>query len=249
MENLVSLYHGKEARVKTWDIWRGFGYSHHRYLKEIVTKHKQLFEEKGSLFSVAGDTLNKKVKGRPDESYFLNERQFMLLVMLSKNTVESIDLKNRIENEFFRMRQALSQFTNNRKNEDWQNVRKDGKAVYLQKRDTIKSFVDYATEQGSKSADMYYANLAKMENAALFIFEQKYPNLREVMSIKQLMQVATADQIIEKALEDGMNQKMHYKDIYPLAKDRIIQFSNIIGKSMITEFLAIEKQDSLKVSS
>ena len=49
------------------------------------------------------------------------------------------------------------------------------------------------------------------------------------------MQVATADQVIEKALQDGMNDKLLYKDIYVLAKERVIAFSNIIGKSLVIE--------------
>jgi Rha family phage regulatory protein len=116
-------------------------------------------------------------------------------------------------------------------------LRKDSKVVYLQKTDVIKQFVNYATEQGSKSANMYYQNLAKMENKALFLIEQKYPNVREVLHIRQLMAVSAADQIVEKALSDGMDKKLPYKDIYELAKDRVIQFAGIIGKSQVIEML------------
>ena len=245
MENLVNLYNGKIPVVRTWDIWQGFGYKRHDYLKTVVLKNRSSFEEFGQVFMAIVDGINKREKGRPDESFLLNEEQFTLLVTLAKNTPEAVELKIRVVKEFFRMRTALAQTVSNRKNEDWKNTRKDGKQVYFQKTDSIKAFVDYAIEQGSKSAKMYYANLAKMENAALFIFEQKYPNLREVMSIRQLMQVATADQIIEKALADGMVQKLHYKDIYLLAKDRVIQFSNIIGKSQVIALLENNKQDLL----
>ena len=235
MEQLVSLYQGKEARVKTWDIWQGFGYSEHRTFKNLITKNKALFEEKGELINVSPDTKNKG-KGRPDESYFLNERQFVLLVMLSKNTPESIELKNRIENEFDRMRRQLAKLTSQRQTIDWQTARQDGKAIYHQKTDVLKLFVDYATAQGSKSAGMYYQSIAKMENAALFMLEQKFKNVREFLNVRQLQQVAIADQIVEKALQDGMDQKLDYHDIYSLAKDRVIQFSNIIGKSLVIEF-------------
>lgn len=242
MENLIELYHGKEPRVKTWDLWKGFGYSHHRYLKEIVTRNIELFEERGNLFSVAPATSNKKAKGRPDESYFLNERQFMLLIMLSKNTPESIELKSRVEKEFERMRKTLASLATQKQSIDWQTARQDGKAIYHQKTDVIKQFVDYATGQGSQSANMYYTSIAKMENSALFFVEQKYPNMREVMNIRQLQQVAIADQIVEKALQDGMNDNLHYKDIYKLAKERIIQFSEIIGKSQVIALLEQTKQ-------
>ena len=50
------------------------------------------------------------------------------------------------------------------------------------------------------------------------------------------MQVATADDVIEKALMDGMNDEMPYKDIFKLAKNRIINYASIIGQSRILEF-------------
>ncbi|GAG26946.1 unnamed protein product, partial [marine sediment metagenome] len=105
--------------------------------------------------------------------------------------------------------------------------------AYKQKTDIIKMFVDYATNQGSKSATMYYSNLARMENKALFFIEQKYKNLRDILTIKQLMQACTADDVIEKALIDGMNDGLPYADIFQLAKSRIAAFAQIIGKSQV----------------
>lgn len=61
-----------------------------------------------------------------------------------------------------------------------------------------------------------------------------------------MLKVATADQIIEKALEDGMEQKLDYHDIYQLAKERVIQFSNIIGKSQVIALLEQDKQLNLE---
>lgn len=241
MNDLVKLYNGKEPRISTFLIFAHFGYKEHRALKKVIFKNRVKFEKKGALIS-ATTVADIASKGRPDESYLLNERQFVLLVMLAKNTPESIELKDRIETEFYNMRLRLANLSSMRKSEEWVNTRKDGKAVYFQKTDVIKSFVDYATEQGSKSASLYYVNIAKMENKALFFIEQKYPNVREVLNIRQLMQVATADQIIEKALSDGMNENMDYKEIYQMAKNRVIQFSEILGKSMVIEMIDNNKK-------
>jgi hypothetical protein len=244
MGALVALYAGKEGRVKTWDLWQGFGYKEHRTLKRIISENLSEFESRGLVISASTDAETKKGKGRPDESYFLNERQFILLVMLAKNTPESVQLKSRVEVEFHKMRLQLAKMAV--KAPDWQQVRQDGKAVYHQKTDIIKSFAEYATEQGSQSAKMYYKNLATMENKALFLFEQKFKNTREMLNIRQLMQVSTADQIIEKALQDGMDKNLDYHDIYQLAKERVIQFSAIIGKSQVMALLEQDKQVSLE---
>jgi hypothetical protein len=154
-------------------------------------------------------------------------------VLLAKNSPESVKLKIRVCKEFKRLKKTIALLASQRTNEEWKLERSKSKQTYLQKSDTVKIFVDYCTEAGSKSAKMYYVNLAKMENKALFIFEQKFKNMREVLNIRQLMQVGVADQIIEKVLKEGMEESMDYHDIFKLAKQRVIQFSEIIGQSPI----------------
>ena len=51
------------------------------------------------------------------------------------------------------------------------------------------------------------------------------------------MQVSTCDQVIEKALQDGMDRDLHYRDIYKLAKERVIAFAEIIGKSPVLDLM------------
>lgn len=218
--------------VSTFDLFKRMGYSEHRNLKETIDAHIDAFNEFGVL---RFETVKPKGEkgGRPVKCYLLNEDQFTFLAMLMKNTKEVVLLKAKIAKEFIRMRQTLANLVAQQKDPNWQNVRADGKAVYLQKTDIIKQFVEYATAQGSQSANKYYVNLATMENKALFFIEAKYKNLREIMTIKQLMQVATADDVIEKALKEGMDSGMNYKDIYQLARERVIAFANIIGKSHV----------------
>ena len=218
--------------VSTFDLFKRMGYSEHRNLKETIDANIDAFNEFGVM---RFETVKPKGEkgGRPVKCYLLNEDQFTFLAMLMKNTKEVVALKAKIAKEFIRMRQTLANLVAQQRDPNWQNVRADGKAVYLQKTDVIKQFVDYATAQGSESASKYYMSLAKMENQALFFIEAKYKNLREIMTIKQLMQVATADDVIEKALKEGMDAKMHYKEIYQLAKERVISFANIIGKSHV----------------
>jgi len=218
--------------ISTFDLYEKMGYKEHRMLKRVIADNISAFSEYG-LLQLERQKLDGENGGRPTESYLLNEDQFILLVLLAKNTKESVDLKIRVSREFKRMKQTISNLVSQRQDPNWQNVRADGKAVYLQKTDIIKQFVEYAESQGSKSARMYYVKLAQMENQALFFIEAKYKNLREIMTIKQLMQVATADDVIEKAIKEGMDNKLHYKDIFQLAKERVIAFANIIGKSHV----------------
>lgn len=54
-----------------------------------------------------------------------------------------------------------------------------------------------------------------------------------MLDMRQLMVVSVADNIVSRALKEGMECEMHYKDIYKLAKDRIENFSKINGQSNV----------------
>jgi len=43
-----------------------------------------------------------------------------------------------------------------------------------------------------------------------------------------LHNLLSAEQVARKALLDGMNTKLHYKDIYQLAKQRVFQLADIM---------------------
>ena len=185
-----------------------------------------------------GDTSNLEIakfdtRGRPGEEYLLNEQQVTFLIALMRNSPKVVKFKKTLVKAFFEQRRIISRLVYQRENPNWQDARKDGKVIYRQKTGVIKQFVDYAVAQGSQNAPRYYANLAKMENSALFFFEQKYRNMREVLTIRQLMQVATADGVVDKALKEGMERNLPYKECFLLAKERVIAFAEIIGRSPV----------------
>ncbi len=222
-------------RSGTWIIAQGFERDHFKVLR-LVEKYKDRFirlENKRLSKSLITRRVPAKKAGRPVDEIMLNEQQAIFLGTLFRNTDAVLDFKERLAKEFVEQKNWIANSIQQRQDPGWQDVRRDGKLVYRQKTDIIKKFVEYATAQGSKNAHRYYANIAKMENSALFFFEQRFKNIREVLTIKQLMQVSTADDVIEKALQDGMDSQLHYKDCYLLAKSRIIAFAEIIGKSPV----------------
>lgn len=235
MDDLVKFIN-EVPLVSTFDLFEKMGYKEHRMLKKVVIDHIDAFNDLGfrqlELTKVIANT-----GGRPVKTFLLNEDHFILLVILAKNTPESVQLKIRVSKEFKRLRAVVAALVAQRDNPGWQNVRADGKIAYKQKTDVIKQFVEYVEASGSKSSTRYFGNLARMENAALFIIDQKYKNLREILTIKQLMQAATADDVIEKALLEGMEKEMDYHDIFQLAKERVISFAEIIGKSPVQNLL------------
>ena len=224
-----------EPRSGTWVIAQGFNRGHHDVIK-LIKKHQDRFfrlENKRNLNQFILRRVPAKKAGRPIDEIMLNEQQSIFLGTLFRNTEKVLDFKERLAGEFVRQRVWITNAIQQQKNPDWQNVRRDGKIVYKQKTSIIKDFVEYATMQGSKSAKRYYCNLANMENSALFFLEQRFKNIRSILTIKQLMQISTADDVIEKALKEGMDQGLHYRSCYRLAKSRVAAFTEIIGKSPV----------------
>ena len=204
----------------------------HRAVMVLVDKYKTNLEEFGTFaFEM------RKSKGRPVRIAWLNEGQFVFLVTLMRNSDVVIQFKQELTKEFFKQRKVIAQLLAQRQNAEWLEERSRGKLSRRQETDSIKEFVEYAKAQGSESAKFYYPLITNMENKALFILEQRYPNVREVLSGQQLQIIAIADLTVKRALENGMEQKMPYREIYEMAKSRIMEFAELVGQSPVPKGL------------
>jgi phage regulator Rha-like protein len=216
--------------VSTLDMWEGLDVKH-KAIIDLIRKYESMFSELGTL---AFQKL--KSGGRPTPFCFLNEEQATFLITLMKNSEVVVKFKLKLTKEFYRMKKVLSDIASQQQNALWLETRNAGKIKRREETDTIKKFVEYAVAQGSQNAERYYSNISTMQNKALFFYEQKFKNLRDVLNLNQLAIVICADGIVSKAIEDGMEQKLHYKDIYKLSKKRIESFAEIHGKTLIPAF-------------
>jgi phage regulator Rha-like protein len=237
MKGLVMLIN--ERPLTTSIIISGGVNNLHKNVILLIERHKKRIERFGVL-PIQTDKPEKGSKGgRPKKYYLLNEEQATFLISLMDNSEDVLNFKENLVREFFRYRKQSLILSINKANEIWLDERKNIKQVRKSTTDTIKRFVEYAKEQGSSNADRYYCNITKMENKALFVIETKYKNIRDILNLKQLSELKQADEIIEKALDDGMNEKMYYKDIFKLAKKRVTIFSELKGRSIIPELMQI----------
>lgn len=184
--------------------------------------------------------------GRAIINYLLTEEQALILVSLMKNSDEVIRFKVKLVKAFIKYRKIAHSIAIEKNNAQYQLERLDSKAVRKECTDTIKEFVEYAIKQGSKSAAMYYVNISKMELKHLFLLEQKFPNAREVMSMKQLSLIKMADEAVRLSLEDGMKEGRQYKEIYQLAKQKIEALSQIFPPSPLPMLLSDLSKECIK---
>lgn len=232
VEKLVAL-HNEEPRVSTFDIFKDLGYSEHRLLKKIVTDHGDKFKTFGLIQLELHKPKKGSKGGRPDKSFLLNEDQFTLLIMLCKNNPKTVDLKVKIARQFVQMKKMLIKIKTQQQNASWIENRKSGKISRNAETDIIKEFIEYAKEQGSTSPDRYYGNFTRMENASLFIITQKFKNIRDILDGQQLAVISACDQIVSKAIRDGMMEEMFYKDIFQEAKKDVLKFVGLIGTTYV----------------
>ena len=131
------------------------------------------------------------------------------------------------------MKKTLEKIYSMRNTDVWVETRQNQKLTRKDETDTIKKFVEYAILQGSKSATRYYSLITQMENKALFIVKDKFPNLKDVLTPRQLMNSAVCNEIVINALEEGIEKEMFYKDIFQLAKQRVETFASVMPKTQV----------------
>lgn len=217
-----------EPRAGTFLISQGFG-REHKVVLELIRKYKEDFGDFGSL-------KRRKLKstgGRAANEILLNEDQTMFLGTLLRNNKTSVKFKKDLIKAFKACREKLEAIQQCKNAPDYQVTRDAGKIVRKKTTDVMQQFVEYATSQGSRNSKMYYTNITRMLNSMLFIVDGKYKNLREVMSVQQLMTTSSAEQIIDRGLQDGMSRKKFYKDIYKEVKDKVELFAELHGKSEV----------------
>lgn len=216
--------------VSSWDLSQGFCVPHRAILR-LLKKYQNEFETFG-LITTALPYVRRKKMGPPIQEQFLNEGQAMYLTTLLTNNDTVRKFKMHLTSEFLRQRKLLMQLINNKQNQDWIEARVQNKYQRKETTDVIKLFVEYAQKQGSQNAEQYYCNITKMENQTLVPLEflqQKFPNLREVVDRYTLDKLKMCDEVIAQALVDGMQKELYYKEIYKLARERVMIYAELLN--------------------
>lgn len=253
--NSIIIVKDDELYVGTWDLAKGFELDH-RNLTNLVKKYAQEFEELDDhRVALEMRPVYPKNGGNPFDEFLLNEEQSIYITTLLRNTAIIRKFKRRLSKEFVKQRRAIENFLAKarvaKQNEEWHQLRQEGKRERRLETDTIKKFVEYAFNQGSKDPRMYYMAITKMENCTLFYIEliaMEFSNFRDIVDGYGLNILQMADRIVAKALEEGMEANMYYKDIYKLAKARVESFASVIGRTPVQVIGNGEKKQFLAMN-
>lgn len=208
----------------------------HRSVIKLIETYQTILEKRGNLRFEMLSLQNAK-RGPKAKVYWLNKRQFSFLGTLMKNSKQVVDFKDKFTDAFDKQEQTIALLLSNIRNEEWKTERLAGKSARRKETDIIEKFINYAKKQGSVHSDHYYKHFTKATYKAIFIMEEKYKDVRNILDSQQLQVLATTETVLVKAIKHGMDEGMHYRDIYKYAKQRLVEFSEYIGKSPIPKFM------------
>jgi phage regulator Rha-like protein len=211
----------------------------HEGIYKVVNTYKKQFETFGTLLI----SNRKSIGGRPGKFYYLNEQQFVFLIMnlRSKKSEHDkvMDLKIKIAKQFFSMKNIIEKMKFNVNDKEWIDTRKDEKIERMKLTDVIKDYINYAVNNGSKTyknnPQLAYSKFSELQIKALFDYNCKLKNVKDVLSTQQLKVLYIADQILQKTIFEGICNKIEYHEIYYLAKENLNKYAEMLGKTKVLE--------------
>lgn len=164
-------------------------------------------------------------RGQTYSRYRMNKPAFTLLMMQISGK-KALEVHDAFNTAFYDMEQYILKMQNT----DYLTAREQSKIARLEITDAIKELVDLAIAQGSKNAQFYYSTITNETYKALGFLAKgekmgsEFRNHLDKFQLHELvMAEAWASRVISQSIEDGL----HYKEIYLLAKQKVIEF----GKS------------------
>lgn len=208
---------GEELRTDSRLLARFLDHRH-RTILENIDKYLDKFQELSPVpfQTELGSPLPQGGFGQPVRYALLNESQCYFLLTLMRNNDRVVEAKLQLVMAFENARKQLAQRDT---------ARIEGKKVRASETDAIKALVDYASANGSKSAEKYYMTITKMTNSFLGIDAGG----RDALLEGQLKQVAAVETVVDIAIRDGIKAGLPYKEIYRLAKSRVDSMAVALG--------------------
>lgn len=172
-------------------------------------------------------------RNREYRRYKLNKPAFTLLLMQFSGK-KVIELQRTFNQAFYQMEQHILK----QSNQDFLTARAQGKQARIEVTNSIQQLVDYATKQGSSSAKFYYSTITKETYKALQFLSkgEKLPSdFRNHLDALQLAELFIAETIAAKSIEEGMQKELHYKEIYLIAKNEVIDFAKSMQRLVLKQ--------------
>lgn len=224
MNDIVTIVNNKPMTTSLL-IAEKFGKPHRDIMRAIRNTISDLPEDFTMRNFAHSEFINDR--GRTYNQFEMTRDGFAIIVMgltgkeALRWKVKFIAAFNAMEAELLKKQDSI----------EWKQARIQSKDVRRSVTDTIADFVKYAEQQGSSSASMYYANITKMEYKALELIaknEKVSKGFRDTLDVIDLSFLSAAEQVAKAAINQGMEQELHYKDIYQMAKAKVCSYAETV---------------------
>ena len=234
MDSRIVHVKRNECYTTSQIIAKGLEVEHRAVVQQIDSR---IADPEDDMFVGITAVAMRNSKGRPTRIFNLTEEQAAYILLLSSNSKKVRAFKRAMVREFSAMRKELLRIKANHADPSWQKLRVEKKHTRRELTDAIKRLVEYAEAQGSQNAHHYYSSITKAEYKAVFVISQVDPSFVDSLNWRQLDRLKTADDVIVKAIEDGIDQGLPYKDIYRLIKARVEGLIELLGCTPLDHLL------------
>jgi len=218
---------GSEILCDSSMIAKKFGFKHNHVMKVIENLIKDVASIKGNFKCPLVVKEVRHYRGRDYEAYMLSREFFSLLCMRFKGQ-KALEWQMKFNAAFYEMESALLKQSENSQDDIWLKVRTQSKQLRLQQTDVIKEFVEYATNQGSKSAKFYYKHYTNATYKALGLIQHKRPKLKDTLDLMELSQLMVAENVAKLSIRKHMEAGEHYKSVFLLVKQDLLALSETL---------------------
>ena len=187
-------------------------------IKKIHLRHYEKLEQR--YIEVVGDNLSPRPRdlGKKTSIFMYDERGILDVIRWS--TTEVADKYFDWVYDIIQSIRKNSYYMSSEKDSKWLGTRNEAKQARHYETDQIKLFVEYAKEQGSKSADRYYMLFTKLINDKIGIQSGK----RNEQSQETLMELKSLETLVKMRIRKLMEKETPYKKIYQDVKMLVEEF-------------------------
>jgi len=205
-------------------VAKKFGVKHADVVNKMKTIIPKLEDFRVAAFYPKYWTEERNYRGKDYTAYLMNRDCFMVLGMRF-DTKRSRKWQGQFIAAFNVLEDQVLIADKNATDTKWLGHRKLLIEGRKKETDVIKEFVEYATNQGSKSAKFYYKHITNATYKALGLMAQSKPKLRDAMNLYEISELLLAERVAQSALKKYMVLGRGYKDIYESVKDDLILFA------------------------
>jgi len=216
----------------------------HKNVIQLIENHFERIKNLNGVLPFETDKPKKGSKGgRPEKFYLLDEMQATFLISLMKNTEIVLDFKESLIREFFKLRNIVLEQKINQKNKEWLETREKGKQARKNVCKEYSNYLKWAIENNSpsytKNPNLVYSKFTNMVYKSLFYFETKPPKgkTRDYLTESQLNILQSAELTAQKIIQDEIDKKTEYHEIYKITKNKMDKYAELVGKTKIIDML------------